>query len=189
MSNAVTPEAKSSFTSRERSNGVRARAEMWTAQLALSTEEGGRVQRVGPLPITLAACVFAAGVFARVDAYTQPPKIVKKPAGSVSSLAGADTYREYCAVCHGIGGKGNGPAAPALKTPPPDLTMLQKRNDNKFPEDQIRATIEGQRPLPSHGAADMPIWGPIFKSLEDKEVTALRIGNLLGYIQRFQVTD
>jgi mono/diheme cytochrome c family protein len=160
-----------------------------SADFPLFTEEGDRMQRVGSLPIRLAACVLTAGAFARVDAQAQPPTIVKKPAVSVSSVAGADTYREYCAVCHGIGGKGNGPAAPALKTPPPDLTMLQKRNDNKFPEDQIRATIVGQRPLPSHGAADMPIWGPIFKSLEDKEVTALRVGNLLKYIQRFQVTD
>jgi mono/diheme cytochrome c family protein len=138
--------------------------------------------------ITLTACVLAAAL-SRLDGQTQPPKVVKKPATSISSVAGADTFREYCAVCHGIGGRGNGPAASALKVPPPDLTMLQKRNENKFPEDQIRAMLLGQRPLPSHGTADMPMWGPIFRDLEDKQVTTMRIGNLLKYIRAFQVTD
>jgi hypothetical protein len=76
-----------------------------------------------------------------------------------------DTFREYCAACHGIGRRGNGPAASALKVPP-DLTMRQKRNDKSFPEDKIRAMFLGQRALPSHGSADMPIWGPIVLDLE-----------------------
>jgi mono/diheme cytochrome c family protein len=138
--------------------------------------------------ITLTACVLTAA-FSRLDAQTPPPKVVKKPATAISSVAGADTFREYCAVCHGIGGRGNGPAASALKVLPPDLTMLQKRSENKFPEDQIRAMLLGQRALPSHGTADMPIWGPIFRDLEDKQVTTMRIGNLLKYIRAFQVTD
>jgi len=138
--------------------------------------------------ITLTACVLTAAL-SSVDGQTPPPKVVKKSATSISSVAGADTFREYCAVCHGIGGRGNGPAASALKVPPPDLTMLQKRNENRFPEDQIRSILLGQRPLPSHGTADMPMWGSIFRDLEDKQVTTMRIGNLLKYIRAFQVTD
>jgi mono/diheme cytochrome c family protein len=146
------------------------------------------MRRTGSMLITLTACVLTAA-FSRLDGQTQPPKVVKKPATAIFSVAGSDTFREYCAVCHGIGGRGNGPAASALKVPPPDLTMLQKRNENKFPEDQIRAMLLGQRPLPSHGTADMPMWGPIFRDLEDKEVTTMRIGNLLTYIRAFQVID
>jgi mono/diheme cytochrome c family protein len=138
--------------------------------------------------MTLTAFVLTAA-FAIVEGQTQPPKVVEKPATAISSVAGSDTFREYCAVCHGIGGRGNGPAASALKVPPPDLSMLQKRNDKSFPEDQIRAMLLGQRPLPSHGSADMPIWGAIFRELEDKPVTTLRIGNLIKYIRAFQVTD
>jgi len=138
--------------------------------------------------ITLTACVLTAA-FSRLDGQTQPPTVNKKPATAIFSVAGSDTFREYCAVCHGIGGRGNGPAASALKVPPPDLTMLQKRNENKFPEDRIRAMLLGQRPLPSHGTADMPIWGPIFRHLEDPQVTTMRIGNLLTYIRAFQVID
>ena len=146
------------------------------------------MRRTGSMLITLTVCVLTAA-FSRLDGQTQPPKVVKEPATPISSVAGADTFREYCAVCHGIGGRGNGPAASALKVPPPDLTMLQKRNENKFPEDRIRAMLLGQRPLPSHGTADMPIWGPIFRHLEDPQVTTMRIGNLLTYIRAFQVID
>jgi len=138
--------------------------------------------------MTLTACVLTAAI-SRVEGQTQPRKVVEKPATAISSVAGSDTFREYCAVCHGIGGRGNGPAASALKVPPPDLTMLQKRNEKRFPEDQIRAMLLGQRPLPSHGSADMPIWGPIFRHLEEPQITSMRIGNLLTYIRAFQVID
>ena len=142
----------------------------------------------GSVLITLTACVLMARS-ARVDGQTPPPNVVKKPAAAISSVAGGVTFREYCAVCHGIGARGDGPAASALKVPPPDLTMLQKRNEKTFPADRIRATLLGERPLPSHGTADMPIWGPIFRHLEDPQVTTMRIGNLLTYIRAFQVID
>jgi mono/diheme cytochrome c family protein len=37
-------------------------------------------------------------------------------------------FRSYCAVCHGLDAKGSGPAAPALKMEPADLTTLAKEN-------------------------------------------------------------
>ena len=49
--------------------------------------------------------------------------------------SGKKTYMEYCTACHGDDGKGMGPAASALKTPPSDLTTLAKRHAGKFPED------------------------------------------------------
>jgi mono/diheme cytochrome c family protein len=146
------------------------------------------MRRTGSILIMLTACVLTAA-FSSVDGQTPPPKVVKTPATAISSVAGSVTFRQYCAVCHGIGARGNGPAAAALKVPPPDLTMLQKRNENTFPADQIRATLRGERPLPSHGTSDMPIWGPIFRDLEDKQVTALRIDNLIKYMRAFQVKD
>ena len=51
----------------------------------------------------------------------QVKKTQVKPASPVS---GAQMFKEYCAVCHGPGGKGDGPAATELKVPPPDLTAL-----------------------------------------------------------------
>jgi mono/diheme cytochrome c family protein len=42
--------------------------------------------------------------------------------------SGEKTFVRYCASCHGVGGTGNGPVAPALKPPPTDLTTISKRN-------------------------------------------------------------
>jgi len=42
------------------------------------------------------------------------------PSGSMS--AGKEIYDDYCATCHGINGKGNGPSADEMKTKPTDFT-------------------------------------------------------------------
>ncbi len=51
----------------------------------------------------------------------------------IYSVRGPDLYHAHCAACHGSDGKGNGPAAAALKTKPADLTVLAKNNGGKFP--------------------------------------------------------
>ena len=142
----------------------------------------------------LVALSFGVGFWALVLtlgtlAQTQPPQVIKGPAQPTASVGGSETFREDCAACHGIGGRGNGPAAPALKIPPTDLTMLTKTHEGHFPEMSIRATINGDNQKTSHGSTDMPIWGPIFNGLEDKSVTRLRIANLIQYIKAFQVLD
>jgi mono/diheme cytochrome c family protein len=57
----------------------------------------------------------------------------KKPPQLPSSdpVSGEGLYRMYCAVCHGRTGRGDGPAAIELKTPPRDLTTLARRHDGK----------------------------------------------------------
>ncbi len=47
-----------------------------------------------------------------------------RPAVDASSLErGRGVYGRQCSVCHGMGGTGNGPAAPSLLPPPSDLTQ------------------------------------------------------------------
>ena len=68
--------------------------------------------------------------------------------------------REYdgkCAVCHGLDAKGGGPYADALKTRPPDLTTLARRNGGVFPVNRTYAMIEGAGA--GHGTREMPVWG------------------------------
>ena len=74
-------------------------------------------------------------------------------------------FNNYCAVCHGKDGKGGGPAASALKTPPADLTTLAQKNGGKYPSAHISSVIRGQASMPSHGSQDMPVWGPLFSSI------------------------
>src|ERR1700739_3505334 len=71
--------------------------------------------------------------------------------------AGKQTYREYCAACHGENGKGIGPAASALKTPPSDLTTLARRHAGNFPEDYVTEVLRLGRSIQAHGSSDMPV--------------------------------
>src|SRR4029077_11197925 len=74
-------------------------------------------------------------------------------------MSGQEIFKWYCAACHGKNAKGNGPAAPELKVPPPDLTILAKRNKGKFPADYVTRVLVNGAKSPAHGTAEMPTWG------------------------------
>ena len=119
----------------------------------------------------------------RADAQT----IQQGTAPRIQSVEGVDTYKAYCAVCHGPAAKGNGPAATALKKAPADLTTIAKRSGGKFSPTDVEAVVMGQQVMASHGSRDMPIWGPVFQSLApDSSVMKLRVGNLVNYLKSIQ---
>ncbi len=102
--------------------------------------------------------------------------------------SGKAMFNSYCAVCHGTDGKGNGPAASAMKTTPTDLTVLAQKEGGKYPAAHVAAVIRGQATTPSHGSQDMPVWGPLFSSISqghDSQVQQ-RISNLVAYIESLQ---
>ena len=72
---------------------------------------------------------------------------------------GKSEFQSSCASCHGADGKGNGPVSEQLKVPPPDLTMLAKKNNGVFPTNAVYETIYGLKTIPVHGTREMPIWG------------------------------
>ena len=78
------------------------------------------------------------------------------PGGKV--VSGANEYRKYCAQCHGVSGKGDGPVASELKTPPPDLTLLSKNNNGTFPYKSVFDSISGKNLIKSHGTREMPLY-------------------------------
>jgi mono/diheme cytochrome c family protein len=134
------------------------------------------------------AMVFAVAVM--TGAQDQTEKTVKHvPIKPTSAASGQEMYTNYCAVCHGKDGKGGGPAADALKTPPTDLTTLSKKNGGKYPALHVTSVIRGEGNLPAHGSKDMPVWGPLFWHLSqghEGEVQQ-RVSNLDHYIESLQV--
>lgn len=119
----------------------------------------------------------------RADAQT----VKRGVAPRISSVQGVDTYKAYCATCHGPLAKGDGPAATALKKAPADLTTIAKRHGGKFSATDVEAVIVGEQGLPSHGSRDMPIWGPVFQSLSpDNSVMKMRMSNLVTYLKSIQ---
>jgi mono/diheme cytochrome c family protein len=139
-----------------------------------------------PLLAMLALCALASvlGVFAQ-----DKPVIKRVPIRATWPTDGAEMFKAYCATCHGIKGEGDGPAASALKKVPGNLTRLSERNNGKFPSARVTSVIEGRDGVDAHGNREMPIWGPIFRSLAssgaDRE-TVLRIHNLTKYVESIQ---
>ena len=91
----------------------------------------------------------------------------------VSETAKSD-FINYCASCHGVDGKGNGPLAPTLKIAPSDLTVISKNNKGNFPYTLIRKTIESRELglARAHGPREMPVWGPVFAQEPEGPVPA-----------------
>lgn len=105
----------------------------------------------------------------------------------IGSVEGPDLFRAYCAPCHGADGKGNGPAAAALKTKPPDLTTINRRSGGKFPSQRVRETIAGDNRIAAHGSREMPVWGPVFHQVErDRDWGYVRLENLTKYLESIQ---
>jgi mono/diheme cytochrome c family protein len=77
--------------------------------------------------VVLAAAMFIVAFTAhaqtRAAAAAPAAKTIKNPMASTpaSITAGASVYKKYCAFCHGLTGKGDGPLAPK-DADPPDLT-------------------------------------------------------------------
>lgn len=106
-----------------------------------------------------------------------------------AASSGKQMYTNYCASCHGVNGKGDGPAAAALKMPPTDLTVLSRNNHGEFPETHIVTVLQYGTEFPSHGSVEMPVWGPILGKMEkvNPQVKQLRISNLIRYLKTLQV--
>ena len=116
--------------------------------------------------------------------------VKKGPPPITSPANGAEMYTAYCAACHGATGKGDGPAATAMKAPPTNLTLLTAKNNGKFPASEVYTSIKGDTGMPAaHGSADMPVWGTVFNSMSHNTASEvhLRIANLVHYIETMQV--
>jgi hypothetical protein len=129
--------------------------------------------------LTAGAAMISAGQSSRRG---EPPRLI------IESMTGEDSFMFYCAPCHGPSGRGDGPVGRSLKTPPPDLTLLTKRNGGTFPRNQVISLVTGvSANLPTHGPSDMPVWGPIFRALDPSDTRVkIRIENIANFIESIQ---
>ena len=111
------------------------------------------------------------------------------PRKLIASIEGKDLYLAYCASCHGTGGKGDGPVAAVLKNRMTDLRTIARRNNGKFPLADVEAAILiGKGARGGHGSEDMPVWGPVFRRVEnDQDVGLVRVRRLAEYVASLQL--
>jgi mono/diheme cytochrome c family protein len=119
------------------------------------------------------------------------PKIKNVPIQPTSVVSGEQMYATYCAACHGADGSGKGPAAPAMKVPPTDLTGLSKGNGGTFPTSRVQSILKFGVANPAHGTADMPIWGDLMATLNPdsqrgRMEVQQRISNLIDCLKKMQ---
>ena len=127
-------------------------------------------------PATRAAAAASAGVGEPVTM------------SNVSPSSGSGMYLAFCASCHGLDGKGDGPIANVLNVAPANLTTLAKRNGGKYPGPRV-IEILGRAPgAAAHGSGEMPIWGDRFRAnRENDAIVQMRLNNINRYLESLQI--
>jgi cytochrome c oxidase cbb3-type subunit 3 len=86
---------------------------------------------------------------------------------TLAAEAGAALFGELCSVCHGVGGKGDGPSAQGLEPKPADFTNCKAMA--KDSDDVLFKIIKGGGQSAGRSTV-MPAWGD---SLSDQQIREL----------------
>jgi hypothetical protein len=112
----------------------------------------------------------------------------------LEEYSGEETFQRFCASCHGVEGKGDGPVAAGIPIMVPDLSLLKKRQGGRFPTSVLEKIVDGREIVVYHGTRYMPVWGYEFWVEEgaDEEATKrveIIIANLIDYIESIQIDE
>jgi len=136
--------------------------------------------------ILLSLSIATASVASPQAPPPSKPIVKVVPVRNVDPTNGQKLYVDLCASCHGNDGKGNGPAAPALKVLPPSLVTIAKAHGGTFSHGDVTDAINGTgrtMGTPAHGTIDMPIWG----RSQFKDHSMLAVRNIVVYLESIQV--
>lgn len=101
-----------------------------------------------------------------------------QPADYVA-MSGKDLYARFCAACHGIDGRGDGPVAASFTVEVPDLTLIARRAGGKYPRERIARIIDGRHILGAHGSRTMPVWGEDLSRIDAGDPNAERAARIV----------
>jgi mono/diheme cytochrome c family protein len=129
------------------------------------------------MPLALTWCLYGCPVYVNDSSRAEEPRTL---------------YVSACASCHGSTGIGDGPAAPALRRPPADLTQLSQRNGGVFPRTLVVDVVIGKRSVVAHGTREMPVWSQRFGPTSGATVAAAvvarrRLELIVDYVESLQV--
>ncbi|WP_321476708.1 cytochrome c [uncultured Paludibaculum sp.] len=132
---------------------------------------------------TVAVLLIAAAS----STFAGPPRARQSFAPAPGPESGNGLFKSHCASCHGLSGKGDGPAAAAMRMRPTDLTQLTRRGNGAFPAARLERILGGSDALAAHGGKQMPVWGPSLAAPgAGSAQSAQRLRNLIAYIQSIQ---
>ncbi len=107
---------------------------------------------------------------------------------SASDVSGKAEFQQYCALCHGVDGRGMGPLTDedTMKKSAADLTLIAKRNGGVFPFSKVADTIRDGRGVSGHTPSRMMAWGKIFSADSDPYRATAIIFELTRYVEGLQ---
>jgi mono/diheme cytochrome c family protein len=101
---------------------------------------------------------------------------------------GRELFSTYCADCHGVTGKGDGPVASLLRQRPSDLTTITLQSRGIFPAVRLHRIIDG-RDMVAHGDPEMPVWGNAFMASSEpagEDAVRARIDAIVAFLETIQ---
>ena len=110
-----------------------------------------------------AAVSLSADPLARAGVSPSAHAVAQAPPPTTVDQEGRALFATYCASCHGVSARGDGPIASSLRVRPGDLTQFAAKNGGVFPAAKTGRIIDG-RDVGAHGNPDMPVWGRVFRS-------------------------
>ncbi len=142
--------------------------------------------------VGLGGMLVALATAACISQAADPP-VAHEPDPLLADL-GEPVFLRRCGACHGESGRGDGPAAGALRVAPADLTRIAARRGGSFPEGEIARLIDGRFTVQAHGTREMPIWGErLGEQIPDagvsEEVVRGQISVLVEYLKSIQRAD
>lgn len=121
------------------------------------------------LRIAFALFLVACALQAAAAGNAPPPSGTRPTPDPAAVAAGAKLYAQYCQVCHGKTGLGDGPGAAGLK-PKPRNFREPKQMKSKTDEDLVKVISKGG---PSIGlSAAMVGWSSVLKAPQIRQVVA-----------------
>lgn len=144
--------------------------------------------RLHLLALPMLAIAGCAGLRGDEEPSAEPPGLERADV----LQSGADLYTGYCASCHGVTARGDGPAAETLRRAPSDLTRLAGRWGAPLDKERLADFIDGREGPRAHGPPDMPVWGERLYSGEREESPAREAARrgtillILEYLQTLQ---
>jgi mono/diheme cytochrome c family protein len=107
------------------------------------------------------------------------------------AMSGKELYDRFCASCHGVEGRGDGPVASSLSVEVPDLTLVARRAGDLYPRERIVRIIDGRHIIGAHGSRTMPVWGEDLNRIElgnpnAERATRIIIDRLADYVWLLQ---
>ena len=140
----------------------------------------------------LGGMLVAVAIFACAsEPSDRQPAVASDP---VLADLGEPVYLRHCGACHGESGRGDGPAAGALRVAPADLTRIASRRGGSFPGGEVARFIDGRFTVVAHGTREMPIWGQrLGEQIPDagvsEEVVRGQISVVVEYLKSIQRAD